>query len=232
MPALSEPQFSEQPFPARRETARAAEPQVTRGPAYWIRTERLVVRCWEPTDAPLLKLAVDDDLARLAPWMAWSAEDTREIESKIDLLRRFRGQFDLGEDFAYGIFDPLESAILGGCGLHVYVEQPSREIGYWVASEHRRLGYATEAAAALVRVAFAVDRVRYVEIRCDPHNQASTGVARKLGFSRVWDAPLRSRNSPPTPNLGIWRLYSVDYRRSPIAEMEIEAFDAVGRRLV
>ena len=29
------------------------------GPAYRIHTQRLVLRCWQPTDAPLLKAAID-----------------------------------------------------------------------------------------------------------------------------------------------------------------------------
>jgi hypothetical protein len=36
----------------------------------------------------------------------------------VQLLRGFRGRFDLGQDFAYGIFVPDDSEVLGGTGLH------------------------------------------------------------------------------------------------------------------
>jgi hypothetical protein len=39
------------------------------GPAYRIHTHRLVLRCWQPTDAPLLKAAIDVNLEHLRPWM-------------------------------------------------------------------------------------------------------------------------------------------------------------------
>ena len=38
-----------------------------------IRTPRLVLRCWQPGDAALLKEAVDDSLRALQRWMPWAA---------------------------------------------------------------------------------------------------------------------------------------------------------------
>jgi len=38
------------------------------GPAYRIHTSRLVLRCWHPQDAPLLKAAIDTNLEHLRPW--------------------------------------------------------------------------------------------------------------------------------------------------------------------
>ena len=42
------------------------------GPAYRIHTQRLVLRCWQPTDAPLLKAAIDANLEHLRPWLPWA----------------------------------------------------------------------------------------------------------------------------------------------------------------
>jgi hypothetical protein len=39
------------------------------GPAYRIHTKRLIIRCWRPKDAPLLKLAIDESLDHLRQWM-------------------------------------------------------------------------------------------------------------------------------------------------------------------
>jgi len=73
-------------------------------PPYRIVSERLVIRCWEPLDAPLLKEAIDSSLEHLQPWMPWARAEPQELSEKVDLLRRFRGQFDLGTDFVMGIF--------------------------------------------------------------------------------------------------------------------------------
>ena len=63
-----------------------------------------VVRCWDPRDAPLLKDAVDSSLEHLRRWMPWAYDEPQEVDQKAALLRRFRGQFDLGQDFVFGIF--------------------------------------------------------------------------------------------------------------------------------
>jgi RimJ/RimL family protein N-acetyltransferase len=125
-------------------------------PPYRIETPRLVLRCWEPRDAPLLKDALDSSLEHLRPWMPWARYEPEPLEAKVDLLRRFRGSFDLGQDFVYGIFSREESEVLGGTGLHTRVGDDAFEIGYWIRASRTREGLATEAAAALTRVAFDV----------------------------------------------------------------------------
>lgn len=57
------------------------------GPAYRIHTARLVIRCWNPADAPLLKAAVDASLDHLRPWMPWAENEPQELDKKIDGLR-------------------------------------------------------------------------------------------------------------------------------------------------
>ena len=81
------------------------------GPAYRIHTQRLVLRCWQPTDAPLLKAAIDANLEHLRPWMPWAQYEPEDLPAKIERLRRWRGEFDLGQDFAYGLFNHAESIL-------------------------------------------------------------------------------------------------------------------------
>ena len=47
------------------------------GPAYRIVTSRLVIRCWDPKDAPMLKNTMDLNVEHLKPWMNWAAERCR-----------------------------------------------------------------------------------------------------------------------------------------------------------
>jgi RimJ/RimL family protein N-acetyltransferase len=63
----------------------------------------------------------------------------------------------------------------------------SPEIGlfYAVASPYRRMGCATEAAAALLEVAFETLRVRRVVATTEAQNQASISVMRRLGMAII-----------------------------------------------
>jgi RimJ/RimL family protein N-acetyltransferase len=134
------------------------------------------MRCWEPADALLLKAAIDASLDHLRPWMPWAQHEPEELEAKIERLRRYRGNFDLGQDFVYGVFDRDETQVLGSSGLHTRVGKGAREIGYWIHADHVNQGLATETSAALTRVAFEVDVVGRVEIHCDPANERSAAV--------------------------------------------------------
>ncbi|HZE29738.1 MAG TPA: GNAT family protein [Gaiellaceae bacterium] len=123
---------------------------------YRIETERLVVRCYEPRDAPLLKEAIDSSLEHLQPWMPWALDEPQTLEQKIELLELFRAGFDAGENFTYGIFAADEDELLGGTGLHARVGPGGLEIGYWVRASATRQGIVTESTAALTRAGFEV----------------------------------------------------------------------------
>jgi RimJ/RimL family protein N-acetyltransferase len=203
------------------------------GPAYRIETARLVLRCWEPADAELLKVALDEGVDHLAAWMPWARDEPTDLEAKVELLRSFRGKFDLGQDFVYGIFNRDESAVAGGTGLHLRSGPGTLEIGYWLRASRVGQGFVTEAAAALTRVAFEVDEVARVEIRCDPDNARSAAVPARLGFAH--EATLRqagtAADGSPCDAM-VWGLVAEDYPASPVAAAELTAFDAAGRRLL
>jgi RimJ/RimL family protein N-acetyltransferase len=200
-------------------------------PPYRIATDRLVLRCWEPRDAPLLKDAVDSSLEHLRPWMPWAEQEPQPLEEKIALLRRFRGQFDLGEDFVYGIFARDESHVVGGTGLHRRVGEDAFEIGYWIRVSRAGEGLATEATAALTRVAFEVCGVDRVEIRVDPANERSRSIPRRLGFAE--EATLRRRLHYPEPrDVVVYTLFSDGLGSSPAAAAAVEAYDATGARVL
>ena len=78
--------------------------------------------------------------------MPWAHDDPQEVGQKAELLRRFRGQFDLGQDFVFGIFAADESEVLGGTGLHTRAGDGGLEIGYWVRADRTRRGIATSVA--------------------------------------------------------------------------------------
>lgn len=202
-------------------------------PAYRLLTERLVLRCYEPEDAPLQRDAIEASLDHLRPWMPWTRQEPESIERKAMRLRRFRGLFDLGKDFIYGIFDAEERRMLGGTGLHPSIGTGAREIGYWLHVDHTGRGYATEAVAALVRVGFECESLRWIEIQCDPKNVPSAAVPERLGFTL--GTTVRNRVTGPRGmrrDTMIWRLTSAEYASSPARAAVVEAFDAAGRRIL
>jgi RimJ/RimL family protein N-acetyltransferase len=206
---------------------------LVKGPAYRIETRRLVLRCWSPGDASILKAAIEASLERLLPWMDWARNEPESVEAKTEKLRQFRGEFDLGRDFIYGIFSRDEKEVFGGTGLHTRLGEGVREIGYWIHKEQTRQGLATEAAAALTKVAFEIDKVDRVEIHCDPNNTASLAVPRKLGY--VHEATLRKRLLTPQGSQRdnmVWTLLAEEYPASPASGAEVKAFDVAGRRIL
>ena len=208
-------------------------PPIYPGPAYRIVTPRLVIRCWDPADAALMKAAVDESLEHLRPWMPWAKDEPQELQKKIGLLRSFRGRFDLGQDFVYGIFDREERRVLGGTGLHTRLEPDAREIGYWIHQDFTHQGFATETSAALTRVAFEVDGMRRVEIHVAVENEYSAAVPRKLGYTL--DGTLRQRSLLEDGRYHdhmIWTLLRDEYPVSPSAQAEIQAFDGMERRIL
>jgi RimJ/RimL family protein N-acetyltransferase len=196
-------------------------------PPYRIVTERLVLRCWDPRDAPLLKDAIDSSLDGLRPWMPWARHEPQTLEEKVVLLRRFRGRFDLAEDFTYGIFSRDETQVVGGTGLHAGVGDDAFEIGYWIRTSRVGEGLATETTAALTRVALELCGVDRVEVRVDPANERSRAIPRRLGFAE--EATLRRRLRHPEPrDVVVYTLFAEDLPSSPAAAASIEAYDAGG----
>lgn len=201
--------------------------------AYRIYTRRLVVRCWQPSDAILLKEAIDSSIEHLRPWMSWAEHEPEPLEAKIARLRGFRGQFDLDQNYIYGIFNRDESRVIGSSGLFSRGEDNVLEIGYWIRASHINQGYATETAAALTKAAFLFNHAQRVEIHCDATNLRSAAIPQKLGYKL--DATLRRRtisSSEHERDILIWSIFSDEFPGSLSDQWMIEAFDGAGRKIL
>jgi RimJ/RimL family protein N-acetyltransferase len=197
-------------------------------PPYRIVTERLVIRCWNPADAPLAKEAVDSSREHLRRWMPWADQPPTPVDEHAALLRRFRARFDLDEDYVYGIFAADEPEVVGGTGLHTRAGDSAYEIGYWIRASRANQGLATEATAALTRVAFELCGADRVELHIEAGNAASLRIPAKLGYRE--EATLRRRIGGTRDEV-IFTLFGDEYGKSPSASAAFEAYDAVGARL-
>ena len=199
---------------------------------YRIETERLVIRCYEPSDAPLLKEAIDSSLEHLQPWMPWALDEPQTLEQKQELVGFFRSSFAAGDNFTYGIFGADEAELLGSTGLHPRIGPGGLEIGYWVRASATRRGIVTESTAALTRVGLEICKADRIEIRIEPRNQASAGIPRKLGYAE--EATLRrrlpGREGGPLRDVTIFTMFREDL--DPALASALRAFDAGGRQLL
>jgi RimJ/RimL family protein N-acetyltransferase len=201
---------------------------------YRIETARLVLRCYAPADAPLVKEAVDASVDHLRPWMTWARSEPQPVEAKAEWLQSMRAEFESGESYVYGVFDPDETRLLGGSGLHRRGGPGSLEIGYWVRSDAVRQGIATEVTAVLTRAAFEHCGAVRVDVQIDPENVRSTGVPRKLGFRH--EGTYRGRLEPredggPRRDSMVFSVLREEFTESPCRAYDYAAFDAHGNAL-
>jgi len=201
-------------------------------PAYRVETPRLILRCWSPEDAALVKEAEDQSRDHLRTFMLWANREPESLEEVASKLRLFRSWFDTGEDFMLGVFSRDDGRVVGGTGLHPRVGDGGIEIGYWVHPAHLRQGLATEVAGALTRVAFEIAKLRWVEIRTATTNVASAGVPRGLGF--VHEATLARRialSDGAFDDAMVFTMLREGYEKSAARRIPFAAFDARGARL-
>ncbi len=116
-----------------------------------LRTERLILRPFEPADAPAVQRLAGD--ARIAdttlsiphPYLDGMAEQW---------IGTHQERFDKGElvNFAITLRDSGE--LIGAIGLEVRRSQNRAELGYWIGVPFWNRGYCTEAARAVLAHGF------------------------------------------------------------------------------
>ena len=158
-----------------------------------IRTERMMMRPWEPDDAPLLEPILRANVAHLAPWIPAHVATPLPSALLAERLRGFAADFAGGRGYRYALLAIEDGRILGEADLfprsaagRVPIADADRmEIGYWLDAAVTGQGYVTEAARALLGVAGQLPGIGHVEIRCDARNAPSAAVPRRLGFALV-----------------------------------------------
>lgn len=139
------------------------------------RTARLLLRPGWAEDAPALAAAIADpaivrNLTR-APW-PYSEDDARAYLTA--------PRSDALPDFVIVKRTRGAPQLIGGCGISAR-EDGTPELGYWIARPYWGLGFATEAANAVMHIARAsgLNGIRASHFLDNP---ASAAVLRKLGF--------------------------------------------------
>ena len=155
----------------------------------------MLLRAWEAGDADSLREAFDVSRAALERWTPWVLSGSDTIDALRRKLQGYADSFSAGVEWRYAMIARDDGRILGGASLHPRVGPGAIEIGYWLATPATGQGFATEAAEALTAEALRSEDIERIEIRCDPANQASMRVPRRLGYRA---APALV-HEPPTP---------------------------------
>jgi ribosomal-protein-serine acetyltransferase len=130
-------------------------------------------------DAPDLDALIAADRERLARFMPWAAEQTRD--STREFIRAALEQEAGGNGFHAVLVH--RGTIAGTAGFHrIDRANASTSIGYWLGSAHEGRGLMTAAVAALLDHAFGEWRLHRIELRIAPDNDRSRALAARLGF--------------------------------------------------
>lgn len=159
-------------------------------PTFRIETERLVLRPFREEDAgEVFELFRDPEVFRYTPDTPYASVQTaREFISEAMHLYGDPYRRDGRGPFRYFLAPTRreDGRVLGLCGVGgVEYDRMQNEVFYILGRPHWGLGYATEAAAAVLRWAFdglALPRVIGI---VQPANLASARVLEKIGLQRT-----------------------------------------------
>ncbi len=147
-----------------------------------IETDRLIIRPPRAGDGAAVTEAKRETWDDLTRWMDW-ATDLPDPDKDEAVMREALARFILRTDLMMMAFDRSSGKPVVFTGLH-RMDWHARifEIGYWVRTSARGMGYATETANALTRFAFNALAARKVVITHADGNDASAAVIRRLGY--------------------------------------------------
>ncbi len=146
-----------------------------------LHTARLTLRAYVPSDAPALaRLCNDLDVVR---WTA-SHPFPYELHHAQEFIDQRQADFLAGKSTVFAGVRTTDAVLLGSAGLRREGDHQRAELGYMLGREHWRQGYATEAAAGVLRYAFENLRLARVYASAYAGNPASIRVLEKLGFTR------------------------------------------------
>jgi RimJ/RimL family protein N-acetyltransferase len=151
-------------------------------PDYPVRTKRLLLRPLTLADADALHTYQSRaDVCRYIPYEPRSRE---EILDRLNDPARTRATLDgEGQALLLALIRRDTGELVGDVMLFWRsAEHRTGEIGYVVSPDHQGSGFATEAAGALLDLAFAGLGLHRVIARIDERNVASAAVLRRLGM--------------------------------------------------
>lgn len=155
-------------------------------------SDRLLIRAYLPEDAKEAQRVVDSSRDHLTPWLPWCRTAHLDPESSLSDIMIWRMEFrDLSKlnRIILAVFLKETGELIGGTGIHdIRRNTASCETGYWIAKDHTRKGYTSEACRRTISWALSAQSaggmgLRRVRIYTSDQNTASTNLVNKLGIT-------------------------------------------------
>ncbi len=139
----------------------------------------IILRSWQPEDAPALFDAINHSRVHLSPWLAWVNPTTKQDHS-LQFIKYSMQAIENQESLALGIF--FDGNVIGGIGMHQWNHIVKKaQVGYWIAKEYEGHGIVTQSLKQFLRFLFEKTSLNKIEIHFSPANKRSAKVAEKLG---------------------------------------------------
>jgi [ribosomal protein S5]-alanine N-acetyltransferase len=154
-----------------------------------LRTARLVLGAFEPDDAAeLQRLAGDREIADTT----LTIPHPYELDHALAWIGNQRKESARGRAANFAIRLSTGSPIIGSCGLRdIDAEHLQAELGFWIGREWWGHGYASEAAAAVIRFGFETLGLNRICAHHMVRNPAAGKVLQHVGMLR--EGVLRQR---------------------------------------
>lgn len=149
---------------------------------YFMKTKRTGFSKWNAADLDLaVQLWGEKEVTRfICAAGTFSNQDIRNrLETELHNDEEFHIQY-------WPVFELSADKLIGCCGIRPFKsESHSYEIGFHLRKKYWGMGYASEAAKAVIDYSFAVLRADKLYAGHHPQNMASEKLLKKLGFQYI-----------------------------------------------
>lgn len=149
---------------------------------YFMKTKRIGFSKWNAADLDLaVQLWGEKEVTRfICAAGTFTNQDIRNrLETEIHNDEEFHIQY-------WPVFELAADELIGCCGIRPFKsESHSYEIGFHLRKKYWGMGYASEAAKAVIDYSFAVLRADKLYAGHHPQNMASEKLLKKLGFQYI-----------------------------------------------
>ena len=143
-----------------------------------LETERLLLRPFEPADAPIVRTLAG------APEVALTTQNVPHPyeDGMAEAWIATHGPAWKARTFLTLAVTAVPEGLVGAVSLHLNVAHQRGELGYWIGLPFWNRGFATEASAAVVDFGFRTLGLNRIQARHMTRNPASGRVMQKLGM--------------------------------------------------
>ena len=152
-------------------------------PSRQYRTQRLLLRHFVADDLePFMAMHSDPEVVRYVPYPALSREEATE---RLRFIATMTAIDDEAQNLRFAVVLPATDELIGDVSM--WSSERDRwqaEIGFVVNPRFHGQGYASEAAAELLRIGFEEAGLHRITANCDARNTPSARVMERIGMRR------------------------------------------------